>query len=430
MKKFLKAIQCPIGTGKMEILYTLLVSIVWFLSTYFVIVFILSLFYYKDTLYTSPSEKQQEQLPKVSIIVPAHNEEKDIAATIESLKILDYPKELVEIIVVNDGSTDRTCEVVQLYAEKKDVFFIDNPQHKGKAACLNQGLDAATGAFVVCMDADTIAEKDVLRKTVVYFDNLTVGAVTVPVEVKDPQNLLEKVVDIEYIIGLSLFIKIFSYFDAVQVTPGPFSIYRMSLLREELGGFDKTNITEDLEIAYRIHKAGYKIECCMTTKVRTVIPCTIKTLYRQRKRWYSGAILTAIKHRDMLLRTKYGLFSFFVPFNFAIISLGLLLFLYSNYLFLHTIVTNISLYALTNYNFFAYFSWSEIDLLKVNILSFFGLSSILLTIFIFIIGMRYARKTLKKRLISSVGFVFFFFFYQFFWFMSFYSVLVKRKIKW
>ncbi len=409
----------------MNISYTLLVYLVWFLSTYFVLVILLTLYFHKEEVL----ETQQTQLPPASIVISAYNEEKDIENSIKSLLAVDYPKELLEIIIVNDGSTDHTKEVIQPYVENKQVVFIDNFKNKGKAACLNQGIAAAHGTYIACMDADSMIDPDILKKTLPYFKNPAVGAVTVSVEVHNPQNYLEKVIELEYIIGLSLLLKIFSLFNTIHVTPGPFSIYRTSVLKE-IGGFDSTNITEDLEIAYRLHKAGHKIAFCMNTKVRTVIPNTLKTLLHQRKRWYSGALLTAAQHRTMFFTGKHGLFGYFVPFNLAIIFLGLVLFFYSHYLFISNIIRSLSFYALINYNFLAFFSLKNFDILSISIFGFFGVSSIIFTILLLIIGMRFSKKTFKNRLTSSLGFVFLFFLYQIFWCVSFYSVLTKRKIRW
>ncbi|MFA6888239.1 MAG: glycosyltransferase [Candidatus Woesearchaeota archaeon] len=412
----------------MNTVYIGLVYIVWFLSTYFIVVLILSLIEHKNELFTSPIFENTDTLPTISIIMSAYNEEDSIGASIESLQTINYPKELYEIIVVNDGSTDKTAELVQRYTSK-NIKFINNLKNKGKAACLNQGIATAHGEFIACMDADSIVDPQVFHKTIPYFKNKDIGAVTITVEVKNPKNFLEKVIELEYILGLSLFLKIYSIFDTIQVTPGPFSIYRKSVLTE-IGCFDPTNITEDLEIAYRIHKAHYKIAFCMTTFVKTIIPPTLPELFRQRRRWYTGAILTAVQHRRMFFSRQYGLFGYFVPFNLTIIFLGLTLFIYSTYLLISNSITSISLFALTNYNFWTLFSLKQFDPLAISMFGIFGFCSICCTVLTLIIGMRFAKQTLKTRIPGSIGFVFLFFLYQFFWFVSLYSVVTKRKIRW
>ena len=108
------------------------------------------------------------------------------------------------------------------------------------------------------MDADTIVEPDAIKKSLPYFNEGDVGAVTVSVEVNRPKSFLHKIIDLEFILGLSLFLKVFSFFNCIFVTPGPFSIYRKDVL-DKIGGFDVNNIVEDFEIVFRIRKAGYKI---------------------------------------------------------------------------------------------------------------------------------------------------------------------------
>lgn len=408
--------------------YTLLVYIVWFLSTYFIVVFLLALFKNKESLYDSPILNKNKRLPKVSIIISAYNEQEKIYDSIESLKSIDYPKNLFEIIIVNDGSTDQTSNIVRKYVDETSIILVDNKKNKGKAACLNQGISLAQGEFVACMDADTVVPKDILKKIIPYFDDGKTGAVTVSVEVKRANNFLQKIIALEYKLGLSLFLKVFSSFNCIHVTPGPFSIYRTVLL-EKIGGFDINNITEDLEIAYRIHKSGYKIANCMNVSVHTITPNNFKALYRQRKRWYSGALLTLWQHKGILLKKKTGLFGCFIPFNYALITLGLGLFLLSLYLSFSNIIKSISFYSLTNYNFFSNLSW-QFDFLRISIFAFFGVFGIIGTVILVTSGLNVTRNSPRKKFSLYFGYLMLFFLYQFFWLSSFFLVLFKRKVRW
>lgn len=408
--------------------YTILVYIVWFLSTYFIIFFLLALFKNRNCLYDSPKLDKNKRLPKVSIIISAYNEEKKILDSIESLKSIDYPKDLYEVIILNDGSTDKTSKVVQKYVDGKHIIFVDNKKNHGKAFCLNQGISLTKGEFIACMDADSVVPKDILKKTLPYFDNTDTGVVTVSVEVKQPKNFLQRLIQLEYILGLSLFLKIFSSFNCVHVTPGPFSIYRKSVL-ERIGGFDANNITEDLEIAYRIHKSGYKIANCMATCVRTITPDNFQLLYRQRRRWYAGALLTLWQHKDILFRKKTGLFGYFMPFNYTLITFGLGLFLLSLYLSLSNIMKTISFYSLTNYNFFSNMSW-ELDVLNISIFAFFGIFGIVGMIVLVTFGLGATRNKEKRKISTYFGYFLLFFLYQFFWISSFFLVLFKKKVRW
>lgn len=413
----------------MNTIYSIFVFLVWFLSTYFVVVFFLILFEYKDKMFTSPPIRDFNKLPKVTLLVPAFNEGESIKDSIDSLKKIDYPRNKLEIIFINDGSSDDTAEIIKEFATEKYMTFIDNKKNKGKAACLNQGILQAKGELIGTMDADSEVSPDVLLKTIPYFYNDKMGAVTITVKVKDPKTILQKMVEIEYIIGLSIALKLFSFFNALHVTPGPFSLYRKKIF-DKIGLFDINNITEDHEIACRIQKFGYKIANCTTTCVYTITPADFKTLYKQRKRWYTGTLNTIHKHKDMLFKKEYGVFSYTYPYSILLTALGLLLFMFSTYLAVSTLFKKISFYHLTNFNFLAHFKLFQIDLLNFGLVNLLALFSIWLTIISAIIYLKFAKTKIRTRLPGFIGFVFMFIFYQFFWAMAYYAIIFKKKIKW
>ncbi len=408
----------------MNLAYSLLVSTVWFLSIYFVVVFLLILIFKKNELFTSPKTRK-DNFPKVSLVISAWNEEKTIADSIKSLNKIDYPKDKIEIVIVNDGSKDNTSKIVRQNLQD-NIIFIDNKVNKGKAACLNQGILKATGELVACMDADSEVSPDAIKKLIPYFDDKKMGAVTVAVRVKNPKNFLEKILDIEYIIGLSLSLKALSFLNAVHVTPGPFSIYSRDALIK-IGMFDATNMTEDLEIAYRFQKHGYKIDNCTTTKVWTITPNTFKSLYKQRKRWYTGALITLKQHKDVIFNKERGTFGFVVPYTYILIALGLFLFYYAAGLSLYNMYKTVTYYWLTNFNFHWVF---DFDMLSINSLTFLGISSILATVTSAAICLKLSKQRITSKLLGMFGYVFIFFMYQVFWTASFYSFIFGRKVKW
>lgn len=413
----------------MNPIYTAFVYLVWFLATYFIITFLLHSISYRKRLFESSAFGASRKLPKVSIVVPAYNEEERISETIRSLQAVDYPKRLIEIIIVNDGSRDSTAQVIRRHLGGKGLIFVDNTKNKGKAACLNQGIGIAKGEFIACMDADSQVSPDILMKTLPEFKSGKIGAVTVTVEVKEKKTFLQKIVDLEFILGLSLFLKVFSFLNCIFVTPGPFSIYRKSVL-QEIGGFDEKNITEDLEIAYRLHKAGYRIENTMQTKVITYAPPTFGKLYVQRKRWYTGAILTLWQHKNIFLDRRVGLFRFFIPFNYGLIFLGIGLFFYSSYLGIKNMVKQLVLYSHTGFNFFSHMEFT-FDPYSISIFLFYGLSATLLTVLFVIVGLSLSGKKVdKRRMPGFFGYLFLFFLYQLFWMASIVNVALRRRAKW
>jgi cellulose synthase/poly-beta-1,6-N-acetylglucosamine synthase-like glycosyltransferase len=403
------------------------VYLVWFLATYYIVFFFLVLFTRKNDLYESNSKKLITN-KLVSIIVPSYNEEETMALTIKSLKKVSYSN--VEFLIISDGSTDNTAkEASKAIGNDKRFKFIDRKENLGKAATINQGIALAKGEYIAEMDADSMVEPKIIEKVLHYFTNPKVGAVTVSILVHSPKKFLHKVVDLEFIIGLSLFLKVFSFFNCVQVTPGPFSMYRAKVLKE-IGGFDEDNITEDLEIAYRIHKAGYIIENCMEAKVHTTVPPTFKSLFVQRRRWYSGAIQTLFQHKNVMFNKNLGMFGFWVPFNFLLIFSGLALALTSTYITLSNLVENVSYFRHTGWNFFDWVSEWNFDILAMSRVDLTGLIAIVSTFALLFVGLYFAKQKATTRPLGIVTYPVLFFLYQIWWVAAVWAVIKRKKVKW
>jgi cellulose synthase/poly-beta-1,6-N-acetylglucosamine synthase-like glycosyltransferase len=412
----------------MMLFLNILAYVVWFLATFFLIAFMLVLVSVRKELY------QKKYLPKgtrplVSIVVPAYNEEGKIAETIDSLKKVTYAH--VEFIIVNDGSKDNTSKEVRLAIKGDKRFsFIDRKKNIGKAASLNEGIWAANGEYVACMDADSMVEPKILEKTLAYMvADKKVGAVTVSVDIHRKTHFLHNIIDVEYNIGLSLFLKVFASFNGVFVTPGPFTLFRRSML-VEIKGFDPNNITEDLEIAYRIHKAGYKIESCLTAHVRTICPETFKGIYVQRRRWYSGAIQTWFKHKDLMMNSKYGLFAYFVPFHIALLLLGILLFALASIVSIYNTAKYLVNFRHTGFNFFERLFDSRIDLLTVKQVSIIGYTSFIAGIAIMLLSLYFVRANILKKKTGVFWYPMLFLLYQMYWIGALYTVVRGKKIAW
>ena len=143
--------------------------------------------------------------PKVSIIVPAYNEGKNIALCLDSLLKLDYPKDKLEIIVVDDGSKDNTHKIAKKYqVHFPKVVKVFHQENKGKAAALNFGIEKANGIFVACMDADSITTPYVLKMLIPAFVDDKTGAVTAGMKVYKPKTLMQRMQTIEYIMAIWL----------------------------------------------------------------------------------------------------------------------------------------------------------------------------------------------------------------------------------
>ncbi|MBT5740577.1 glycosyltransferase family 2 protein [Candidatus Woesearchaeota archaeon] len=278
--------------------------------TYFLLLF-LAIFWM--LVLFSPEQKPKRELkrkPKFSTIIPVFNEEKSVGGTLESLVNLRYPKELMEIVVVNDGSKDNTQQIVEQFiaTHPEDNIKLINQDNHGKGRAMNTGLAHISGEFFACLDADSFIHSNALEAMLPLFADKQVGAVCPLMKVRNPQNTLQKVQWTEYIINM-FYRFLNAKINCVHVTPGPFSVYRTKVIKD-LGGFYEGTITEDLEIAIRLQSHHYKILQTFDTIVETISPETWKQAFRQRVRWYKGSVDNTIRYKKMLFNKEYGDFGF------------------------------------------------------------------------------------------------------------------------
>jgi len=239
--------------------------------------------------------------PYVSVIVPAYNEEKVIARTIEALLETDYPNK--EIIVVDDGSTDRTFEIALRY-ERAGVK-VYHKENGGKFSALNYGLKFARGEIIITVDADSIVGRDSLKELVKKFKNPDVAAVCGNIKVLNRVNWLTRCQALEYITSISIFKRAFDIFGAVTVVPGALGAFRRNVI-ESGGLYDGDTVTEDFDITVKTLKTGGAIKASSKAIAYTEAPQSLKELYKQRMRWYRGNFQTLIKHKDAFTNPRYG----------------------------------------------------------------------------------------------------------------------------
>lgn len=276
-----------------------------------------------------------DKLPMLSVIIPAYNVKATVLDTIIAIKASVYPGEL-EIIAVDDGSTDGTREILQ---KAEGVRVILKEKNAGKAAAVNTGVKMAKGEVVACVDSDSYPVPNAFRYAVsALLRDEKNGAATCFIRVANPKNMLRKIQDIEYLTGFGFSQITTKFIDAIFVAPGPTTIFRKDVLLK-VGGFDEQNITEDLEIAWRLKKYGYKIDYAPEAVVYTDVPGDLKSLYRQRMRWYRGKLFNIKKYSDMLFNKKYGVFgTFILPFSFSAELSGTVL----SFSFLYLVLNQIS----------------------------------------------------------------------------------------
>src|SRR3989338_7048657 len=247
--------------------------------------------------------------PTLTVIVPCFNEEKTAARTIESILNLDYPKDKISIIAVNDGSTDKTLGVLKTFENNSQITVLSK-ENGGKTTALNLALENVNTDLVGCLDADSFVLPDTFKKIVPFFEDEAIMAVTPSIRLHEPQKIIQHTQRVEN--SWSIFLgRIHSSLEAIYVTPGPFYIFRTRVFRE-LGGYRVAHNTEDLEIALRMQKNRYKIVNSHGAHVYTVTPSKFKPFFKQRVRWSYGFLNNVIDYKEMLLNPKYGHVGMFI----------------------------------------------------------------------------------------------------------------------
>jgi peptidoglycan-N-acetylglucosamine deacetylase len=252
-------------------------------------------------------EPDGRNAPKVSIIVPAYNEEVNAVSSVENLLRTDYPN--FEIIFVDDGSKDGTFNKVQHAFEGYSKVRVFTKVNGGKASALNFGIEQSDAEYVICIDADTKLLTDAVSKLMMHFGDVQyhngkkVGAVAGNVKVGNTVNLLTRWQSIEYISSQNFDRMAFAYLNAITVVPGAIGAFRKQAI-EDAGGFTSDTLAEDCDLTIRMLRCNYIIENENNAIAMTEAPETVKMFIKQRFRWSFGVMQTFWKNRDMLFSNR------------------------------------------------------------------------------------------------------------------------------
>lgn len=262
-------------------------------------------------------------LPPVSIIVPGYNEEVTAIKTIQSLLKTEYP--LFEIIFIDDGSKDKTYQLVNdAYGNHPLVKVLTKP-NGGKASALNFGISHAQYEFVVCIDADTQLKDDAIYYLMTYFTDDEIGAVAGTVKVGNENNMITRWQSIEYITAQNMDRRAFDLINSITVVPGAIGAFR-KLAIYKAGGFTYDTLAEDCDLTMRILKQGYIVRNSDEAIAYTEAPETLDGLLKQRFRWSFGVIQSFWKNKDALFNRKNKYFGMVGMPNILIFQIVLPLF--------------------------------------------------------------------------------------------------------
>ncbi|KUN83227.1 bi-functional transferase/deacetylase [Streptomyces bungoensis] len=231
----------------------------------------------------------------VSVLVPAYNEAKCIENTVRSLTASEHP---IEVIVVDDGSTDGTARIVESLG--LPGVRVVRQLNAGKPAALNRGLANARYDLVVMMDGDTVFEPSTVRELVQPFGDPRVGAVAGNAKVGNRDSLIGAWQHIEYVMGFNLDRRMYDILRCMPTIPGAVGAFRRSAL-ERVGGMSDDTLAEDTDITMAIHRDGWRVVYAERARAWTEAPESVQQLWSQRYRWSYGTMQAIWKHRRAVL---------------------------------------------------------------------------------------------------------------------------------
>ena len=232
----------------------------------------------------------------VSVIVPAYNESAGIEAAIRSLVASDHP---LEVIVVDDGSTDGTADLVE--SLRIPGVRVIRQANAGKPVALNTGLKAARFELIVMVDGDTVFEPDAVRKLIQPFAHPSVGAVSGNAKVGNRGGLIGRWQHIEYVIGFNLDRRLFDLAECMPTVPGAVGAFRRTAL-ERIGGLSDVTLAEDTDLTMALCRDGWRVVYEESAIAWTEAPASMGALWRQRYRWCYGTLQAMWKHRGAMVQ--------------------------------------------------------------------------------------------------------------------------------
>jgi biofilm PGA synthesis N-glycosyltransferase PgaC len=270
-------------------LYPITMAIVWV---------VMAIVYFRRREVNPAELAPPDYLPFVSIIIPAYDEEDTIGRTIEAVLGLDYPN--YEILIINDGSTDHTGDVVRSFLSTGRVRLVDKMVNEGKAMALNDAIPACAGEIIVCIDSDVLPEPDLLRTMVPHFVSTRVGALTGNPRVGNRGSLLRDLQTLEFTSIISVQRRAQRIWGRVLTVSGAvMAIRRAALL--EVGGFAPSMATEDIDVTWKLQRHFWDVRYEPSAIVWMQVPPSLPELWKQRRRWARGLAQVVRAHIRCLL---------------------------------------------------------------------------------------------------------------------------------
>ena len=303
-------VNYEIGRRSMFISISLTILMVFLLLLIFRYLMLLWFGFWVHLQSLSQRRDGEDIFPTVTVLLPAFNEEKVIKKAILSIYNQEYP--VSEIIVIDDGSTDRTAEIAMSMTKQFGPIKLSVPKqpNRGKANALNLGIRSARSELVFCMDADSVITKRTIYYMVQHFRDTTISAVAGNVKIRNRVNLVTYLQSLEYIEGLNMTRKSQGFFLTVNIIPGPAGMFRRKVLLD-IGGYEDDTFAEDCDLTLKMLHYNHKIAYEPNGIVYTEAPETLNPLVKQRYRWTRGILQSLKKRREDLFHPVGHFATFF-----------------------------------------------------------------------------------------------------------------------
>lgn len=376
-------------------------GIVVFFSLFFLLALTFALFV---SSFFIKQKKYPRHTPTLCVLIPAYNEEQKIGRCLDALFSCSYPQDKMKVIVVDDGSTDRTRSLVKEYGGATLL----RQDHKGKVAALNLGLAYAKAEIVVTIDADTLVERKFLHEMVRPFSDPAVGATSGAVRVRNAHSLLGTFQHMEYLVNNLARYNFSKVFNTGIWFFGSLAAYRREAL-VQVGGFKYDTQAEDWDVVLEIRRAGYGILNVSTAIGYTVAPESLNTLFRQRVRWWMGGSQAIIKNRSLLREKNPSLWYLFVHHYwwgfYALVSLPLII--YQVQYWMPALVGEVPLYLFRWFTLIGpFYVLFKIPQWGVNVYNIFGVLSGVISLVFTIAAVVMQKEKIFFRHLLAVFFYF------------------------
>ncbi len=405
-----------------------------FIALYFQIFFLISYLEHFDFFNAEKEDRKKildntDDLPVVSIIVACWNEAETIDQTIRSIFDSQYPNSCIDLILVDDGSTDATWQRMQKYSNHSYITLLQK-ENGGKFTAINYGLEYSKGSLIATVDADTHLMPTALGFMVERFiSDSHLDALGATIVLHKPTTLTQLAQSVEY--KLFAFTKlILAKMHGVLVVPGAFSIYRKHVF-EKIGIFKEAHKLEDLELTFRMQEAGMKVGQSRDAIAYTHAPENISSLFRQRLRWGYGFIKNSYDYRHLIYKKDQGDFgSFTLPMSIFSYLAIVVTFMLSWFVVVRAIIRSLIQVSLIGWS--TLFQWNGFDFGSVSAQASVFITMVLYGILIFMIfsGKRLVHDYTNNPLPLFVFFILYSVIVPFWVLKSIYNSIFDTNIRW